>query len=223
MPWIKRSVLCFALLRSLPTMSLPTDAPATTLTILLFNNSHASPQSLIRTKEGVDDIFRKSGIGLVWIDCPPGPGSLSARLCEDESAPGEIRVRIVDRQFKNYLPENTFGFAIPPIWATVYYESALHLAKSITNYETDVSLILSCLIGHEIGHLLLGQNAHAVDGIMTPRWEIGQIQQAMRRDLRFTPEQSKMMLRNAQRRISGISASLSVQTSARPKGCSSCR
>jgi hypothetical protein len=175
--------------------------PTTTLTIVLFNYSNASRSILASTKERTDNIFRQSGIGLAWADCPPVYGSLNSQLCRDESAPGEIRVRIVDRQLKSYLPDTVFGFAIPPVWATVYYESALQLARIATDFDSNVPAILSCLIAHEIGHLLLGQKAHAVDGVMCARWEVWQIQQAMKGELKFLPRQAKVMLRNAQERI----------------------
>lgn len=184
----------------------------TTLTILLFNRSSASPAILTRAKEGIDNIFSKSGIRLAWTDCPAGTDSAIAPLCSDESAPGEIRLRIVDRQLKNYLPDNAFGFAIQPVWATVYYEPALRLARSATDFDSNVSLILSYLIAHEIGHLLLGQKAHAVDGIMRARWEVWQIQQAMRGELRFLPEQRTLMLRNAHARTKHSGTTLSDQS-----------
>jgi len=181
------------------------------LTIILFNSSEASHGTLVRSEKEVSGIFSKSGVRLAWIDCLPVSGSVRAPLCREESAPGEIRVRIVDRQFKNYLPDGTFGFAVPPVWVTVYYEPALREARRFTDSGSDVSVILGYLIAHEIGHLLLGEKAHAIDGIMTARWEIGQIQQALRRQLKFTPEESKVMLRNAQARTSTIDTSMSEQ------------
>ena len=135
----------------------------------------------------------------------------SQTLCTDESALGEIRVRILDRQLKHYLPDAVFGFAIPPVWATVYYEPAQRLAQSATGTESNVPVILSCLIAHEIGHLLLGQNAHAVDGIMRARWEVWQIQEVLKGGLGFLPEESKVMLRNAQERTRPLNTSLSDQ------------
>jgi hypothetical protein len=183
----------------------------TPLTVLLFNRSHASPDTLRRTKKETDTIFSRHGIRLIWTDCPTAPGSAARRLCTDESAPGEIRVRILDRQLKNYLPDATFGFAIPPVWATVYYEPAQRLAQSTTGTESNVPVILGCLIAHEIGHLLLGQNAHAVDGIMRARWEVWQIQEALKGGLGFLPEESKVMLRNAQERTRPFNTSLSEQ------------
>jgi hypothetical protein len=182
-----------------------------TLTVLLLNYSPASPGTLARTKEGVDGIFSKTGIRLAWVDCPPPTGSAEAQLCRNETAPGEIRVRIVNRPLKNYLPNTAFGFALPPLWATVYYEPVVRLASRSTDSESNVSVILSCLIAHEIGHLLLGPKAHTIDGIMAPWWEIGQIQQALRQDLSFTPQQSRLMLRNAQARTSTIDSAFSEQ------------
>jgi hypothetical protein len=115
---------------------------------------------------------------------------------------GQIRVRILARQLNYAFKDSIFGFAITPVFASVYYESALRLARTSSNSESDVSTILGCLIAHEVGHLLLGHNHHSVNGIMQGLWEIKQIQQAMMGALAFTPERSKLMLVNAHLRTS---------------------
>jgi len=172
----------------------------TSTTVLLFNYSKASPATLTAAEEVIDRIFQQSGIRFLWTDCPALPGSGDAQRCKSDAAPGEIRVRIIERDSANYFPDTLVGFAIPPIWASVYYESALRLAETATDSGANVSVILGCLMAHEIGHLLLRQEAHTVDGIMQPRWGIKQIQQAMMGVLGFTPEQSKLMLRNSRAR-----------------------
>jgi hypothetical protein len=104
-----------------------------------------------------------------------------------------------------------FGLAIQPIWANVYYDSALHLSEATRGFVSDVAAILGCVIAHEIGHLLLGENHHSVDGIMQARWQITQIQQVMKGTLVFSPEQSALMRANVELRTR--SAEIPIQVS----------
>ena len=149
-------------------------------------------------------IFGQSGIHLAWTNCPAQPEPGSPVACEGEPAPGEMRVRMLKRHLNRGFQASIFGYAIAPVLASVYYESALRLAQTTTNSESDLfrreieaSTIRGCLIAHEIGRLFLGQNQHAAGGIMRARWKIRDIQLALQGGLLFTREQSGMLLRNA--------------------------
>jgi hypothetical protein len=49
-------------------------------------------------------------------------------------------------------------------------------------------------MAHEMGHLLLGSNAHAINGIMRAHWESGELSRIAMGTLLFLPEQAKRML-----------------------------
>jgi hypothetical protein len=53
--------------------------------------------------------------------------------------------------------------------------------------------ILGSVIAHEMGHLLLGSNAHAISGIMRAQWGIDELLRIIMGALVFLPEQSKRM------------------------------
>jgi hypothetical protein len=56
-------------------------------------------------------------------------------------------------------------------------------------------------MAHELGHLLLGTNSHAVDGLMRAHWDWDNLQAAERNELLFLhPEATEMTkrLRNAE-------------------------
>lgn len=184
-----------------------------TLTVLLFNYSKATPAVLSRTKQKTDNIFRRSGIHFAWIECRPMSGPVVSQLCRYESAPGEIRIRILDRCSTNSVPDATFGFVIHPVWVNIYYEPALRLVQSTTDSRSNVSVILGYVIAHEIGHLLLGQDAHSANGIMQAHWDNQQVQQAMMGMFGFTSAQSKLILRNARLRTNSSSVVLSRRDS----------
>jgi hypothetical protein len=53
--------------------------------------------------------------------------------------------------------------------------------------------VLGHVMAHELGHLLLGSNAHAEIGIMRPRWFGQQLRAVERGALFFSPEQALLM------------------------------
>jgi hypothetical protein len=60
-------------------------------------------------------------------------------------------------------------------------------------HNVDLGRILGSVIAHEMGHLLLGSNAHAISGIMRPHWESGELHRIAMGTLLFLPEESKRM------------------------------
>ena len=53
--------------------------------------------------------------------------------------------------------------------------------------------MLGHVMAHEIGHLLLGSNAHSRHGIMQARWKRDQLRSIATGGLLFTPEQAVEM------------------------------
>jgi hypothetical protein len=55
----------------------------------------------------------------------------------------------------------------------------------------DAGLLLGATMAHEIGHLLLGRDAHSLNGVMAPRFRRREMEMAARGELRFTDDQMK--------------------------------
>lgn len=179
------------------------------ISVLLYQYTEISPAVLVRAEQEAGRILRQAGVRLNWTDCPIHPVQGTNSGCHLEPAPGEIRVRILARPLNNVFQDSIFGFAIAPVWASVYYESAVHFSRVNRESELDVSVTLGCLIAHEIGHLLLGQNAHTASGIMQPRWEANQLHLAMIGSLLFNPEQARLIQTNVRARTCHLRFSLS--------------
>lgn len=109
-------------------------------------------------------------------------------------------VRLLSDHSRNGFQDNAFGFAVPPVYASVYYEHARDLAR-IDDSAFEVSTILSCAMAHEIGHLFLGDNSHSDVGIMQSRWERKHVRQLLMGSLHFTPQQSQHIRAEAQTRM----------------------
>jgi hypothetical protein len=53
--------------------------------------------------------------------------------------------------------------------------------------------VLAHVMAHEVGHLLLGTNAHSPTGIMRPSWQARELRSIIMGTLLFTSEQAGSM------------------------------
>jgi hypothetical protein len=177
-------------------------APDLTITVRVYKYTQASPAVLAGAEREAGQIFAKAGLNVVWSDCWQGLSTnVSQEPCDEATLEATgIRLRILPTPVENSFQDSVFGFAIAPALATVYYESALGFAK-YDQADFEAPIVLGCAIAHEIGHLLLGPNRHAVSGIMRARWEREHIRQALMGAMLFTSEQARLMQAEMQRRM----------------------
>ena len=173
---------------------------AATITVLVYNQAHASPGVLSTAEHEAGRILGAAGVRVIWLECPmrsitAGPGGSCLRPLE----PTDIMLRVLVPPAQHSLKTDVFGFAIRPILASVYYDFAARL--DLTGHtEFDTRIVLGCVIAHELGHLLLGTNSHSRDGIMQSAWRREQVQRVMQGSLLFTAEQAKLIQANVRAR-----------------------
>ena len=164
-------------------------------------------------------VLAAAGIDVTWLPCgsdaaaahaascdtPPGRGVLSVRFVRlpgTPSARGELRLgySLVDTG----IGEGSL--------ATMYVDRVQWLAAQAG---ADAAVLLGFAVAHEIGHLLLGTNAHAAAGLMRAVWSRAQLQHAEIGDWRFSPDEAVKMqsalekrngLRSSQRDATGCPA-----------------
>lgn len=183
--------------------------PAPRLAVLVYNFSDATPELLRAAEREAGRIFTQSGVHIAWTDCPIEKTPAAKSECNDEPAPGQIRLRILRRPSTDIFRDSILGFAIAPVFASIYYDSAVLLARTSINGDIDLSVVLGCLASHEIGHLLLGENRHSASGIMKAEWLSRQVQLAMMGSLLFLPEESMLLNAKARERESKAAAARS--------------
>jgi len=148
--------------------SLPNEPPGRgqlTIALRVYDFAHLDPWVLQFAEEVASEIFRQTGIRAAWLTCPAAEQCLAA--------PGrpEFRLEIVPN-ISGVAKEDTLGFALP-------CNIADHVCLSYVLYSpiralaahdgTTPSRLLGHVMAHEIGHALLGPNAHAPTGIMRGR------------------------------------------------------
>lgn len=145
--------------------------PSPTITVQIYNYSQASPAVLTGAEREAGRILGEAGLRTVWLECPVGPSAVSPQgRCQKAPEATDITLRVLAAPIQNKFQGTVFGFTIHPVYASVYYEYAVRLAKSDDD-EFDVPIILGSVIAHEVGHLLLGSNSHSSAGIMQAQWE----------------------------------------------------
>lgn len=129
----------------------------------------------------------------LWLDCSVKPAQLDEKsICRNGWGYQNIGLRLLSRHTPTRVPDFTFGFAVSPGLASVYYGDAALMAER-QQLRSELPLLLGCLIVHEIGHLLLNSFGHSPTGIMQAEWGPIQLQQSLTGLMIFTPAQSRLI------------------------------
>ena len=134
----------------------------------------ASADDVPRARRTASAILERAGIQVVWLECAL-PGEVTpAGACTQPPRRNELLVRIMSAGAVDQpIDVNTLGFAIVDLnaatgaLASVYADRVSVLAQ---HAGVDEGELLGRTIAHELGHLLLGTNRHAAQGLMRGSW-----------------------------------------------------
>ena len=181
------------------------------LNIYLYNKARVPSGVLTLAEESATRIFRLSGVQAIWVNCSIG-GS-DGTNCAGARQPSDIIVQIVPetRQLKG----DVFGVAFlgkdgAGQYTDIYYNRLEELRR---DWKVALEEVLAHVIAHEIGHLLLGLNAHSNMGIMRGVWETDELRRLERGRLFFSSEQAERM----KRRLAMVPENNSVASSRQTK------
>ncbi len=163
-------------------------------TISVHNDAGISAGTLRGAEMEASRVFRQSGIEAKWLNCPlPADGPEDPAQCRTADFPAHLQLRIV-RRSRN-LSEITFGISYlsadgSGCYANLFYE---RIAEMHERSRVNLASILGDVAVHEIGHLLLGTNSHAANGIMRARWESEELGSIRTGTLFFSDAESRQM------------------------------
>jgi hypothetical protein len=171
--------------------SRPADAQ---VTVSVYNDAQVPTDILARAEQQAASIFSRAGLDVTWLRCTHINSGVRAAACNGFDVPGHVAVRIIARTASS-KSDAAFGVAfLAPDgtgrYSDVFWKRAQRLHA---NSNVDLAGILGSVIAHEMGHLLLGSNAHAISGIMRAHWESDELHRIAMGTLMFLPEQSKRM------------------------------
>ena len=167
---------------------------AAQVTVSVYNDAQVPSDILPRAEQQAARIFSRAGFDVTWLNCTHVNSGRGATACNEIDAPGHLALRII-AHFASSMSDAAFGVAfLAPdgtgCYSDVFWKRAQELHANSNVYLAD---ILGSVMAHEMGHLLLGSNAHAITGIMRAHWESGELHRIAMGTLMFLPEQSKRM------------------------------
>ena len=165
-------------------------------------------------------VLAAAGIDVTWLLCGEDASASNPRVCEIPLGATELSLRLVRLPgVPSARGQLQLGYSLVDTGvaegklATVYVDRVHWLAAQAG---ADTAVVSGFAIAHEIGHLLLGTNAHSASGLMRAVWSRAELERAERADWRFSPEQAAQMrsslaqrngLRSSHRDANGCPAS----------------
>ena len=153
-------------------------------------------------------ILEDADVDVNWLDCsktatPADAAAVPAR-CAQPLKSNEVAVRIVRVRLSGHHDDGTLGESLldavrrTGTLATIYVDRVEWLARA---GGVDTPTVLARAIAHEIGHLLLGTNAHSRRGLMRPVWSREELIRARAGDWLFPAEDARRLQQALARRI----------------------
>ena len=178
------------------------------LHVLVYNDAQVSPEILTGAEQRAAEIFSRASFDVNWVNCTHLDSDRDASGCNVVEGPGHLELRIISH-VANSTSDAAFGVAFlgqdgTGRYSDVFWNRAQELHA---NSNVDIAAVLGSVMAHEMGHLLLGSNAHAISGIMRAHWEAGELRRINMGTLVFLPQQGKRMrARIAPRRMLRVSS-----------------
>jgi len=163
------------------------------VTVFVNDSANVSEELVLAAEKNAARAFRYAGVDLKWINCGAGGSDSSQAPCGDSFTSARLVVRLVPHA--RALADGIFGVSFLDHDAGAYADIFFEPIRQFHEQNQGISLapILGDVMAHELGHLLLGSNAHSRDGIMQPHWTKEQLQQAAMGRIRFSKEQAIRM------------------------------
>jgi hypothetical protein len=198
-----------------PTFARSMEKAIAPVSVSIYNDAQVPPATLVRAEGIANRILQQAGIEITWFSC--GGGSrCETGLDHDHASVQNLSLRVVT--CAKTLSNSVFGVSFLGSDSTgkygdVFYNTARSLSESTHIHLGDM---LGHVIAHELGHLLLGSNAHSQLGIMRPHWSSGELRSITMGRLLFTPEQARSMQDQLEDRARLARNSVSEGTPLRP-------
>lgn len=182
-------------------------AAALEITIHVYDYAGIQPGALAEAQHSAERTLGAVGIAVRWRNCLVAASGVpdSSTCGSGTEDPTHFVVSMLPEHMAQKispLPQQ-FGMAVTgqpggfPTHAYVFFDRIRDFAKGEMG---PWNQLLGTVIAHEVGHLLLGVSSHFPVGIMRGQWRLGEMKQAFRGAMTFTPEQAGKMRGDVQRR-----------------------
>jgi hypothetical protein len=155
------------------------------LPILVYNVAQVELPVLVEAEAAATQIFAEAGVEAIWTNCP------DHQECGGEKKRPAFTMRILSQE-KGIVTHDPLGVAIPcdrSVGACLFYVFYAPIDDLAERHHVRQGHVLGQVMTHEVGHALLGPNAHALSGIMQARLPNADLEHM----LYFTPGQARRM------------------------------
>ena len=151
------------------------------LTLVIYDHAHVGPKTLAAVENTVSGIFAAADVQLIWRD---GFAYATERRAAENPSPEDPATLVIKLQ-----PESEAArYGVRSVCGGIGFESgAIIFVRSFD------STRLAHVMAHELGHMLLGPNAHAIVGIMRGTLLPGDWEKAAQGTLGFTHIQNQQI------------------------------
>lgn len=174
-------------------------APVPAITVSVYNDIQLPARVLADAEREAARIFEKAGVSILWISCALSSDAHADMRCRERPSPMHLNVRIVPHAVT--ASDDALGVAFlskegDGVYGDVFYDS---IDKLDPDSEIGSARLLGHVMAHEVGHLILGSNAHSHCGVMSPSWHGEELRLASRGDLLFSEEEVRLMRKRLSR------------------------
>jgi len=162
--------------------------------VSMFNDAQISERMVATAESVAARLFAHAGIRIDWLNCGHATETGEERAsCSKAAFPEQFEVRLRQRSLN--LHESTLGLSFLGDNGIGCHADVFYAGVEPIQQEAGLSAeaILGLVIAHELGHLLLGTNSHAAQGIMRANWKRKDLSLAGKGMLGFTEDQAQKM------------------------------
>ncbi len=176
--------------------------------VLVNNSAGVSVTILNRTKVEASRIFRTAGIEIDWVDCPGI--AVEDDACRRVPGSNDFVLHIVAKGRTS--SDLVFGLSFlgqdgAGKYSDIFYD---RVQQAHRESGIDAANLMGTVAAHELGHLLLGLQAHSYEGIMAAVWTEKAWRNLGMGSLQFSGDQADRMrarLRGGERAVVSARAS----------------
>lgn len=175
------------------------DAADPVLNVRVYDYADVEPNLVRKAQRVAAEVLAKAGVTTAWAQCRTAVSEVHDASCRRPADALVLQMRLHNETQRKALQQGPrdFGYAAASatglgVVAGVFFDRAKTLSE---NHRRDLGTVLGHLVAHELGHLLLGANSHARDGLMAAVWRGDHLQRAAMGGLRFDESQGMAMQR----------------------------
>lgn len=176
------------------------------ITVHIYNSSPTPDSVLAAAEMRTGRMFRRAGIDIEWVKCPPLDRTLAGdQVCKEPPDPRLFTFTIRRDRPDMPAPELALGFAMPRVGAGNHAAALYPLIEQMARHNAsylDSGKLLANVMAHELGHLLFGSLEHG-GGIMKSNWDRRDLEAMSYSKTEFSSEQATKMRRGLRARVAG--------------------